>query len=293
MLQQFHQSLSQWFCSLQETLVVLVHSNVFISLAAASVAVTTMLLADLALRPGPPFMVFAVTMFVYSANRLLDLAEDERNVPTRAAFTRRYGRYCLAVSVALSLGAVAVAVNLDVPGVPALLVPVVVTALYSWGGLKRILLVKNLLVGVSWGLIPLGVAVYTGRLWHPTVWFLSGWVTCVLTVAAMVFDVKDIEGDCAAGIQTLPTRYGPATTRRIAQAANLAVSVVVTGAVLAGFVPQSVLALLAFHGYVGGYITLATPDRGPLFYGFVVDGEHVFLVLVVVALKATGPLLAG
>lgn len=285
---EFHSPLSRWYCTARDGVTVLVHSNVFISLAAACVAVTTMLLTDLGVRPGPPFIAFAVTMFVYSANRLLDLAEDERNLPTRAAFTRRYGRYCLAASVALYLGAVAVAVTFDVPGVPALLVPVVVTVLYSWGGLKRVLLVKNLLVGASWGLIPLGVGVYTGRPAHPTILALGSWVGCTLTVAAVVFDIKDVEGDRAAGIHTVPTRYGPATTRRVAQAANVAVSAAVVGAVLTGLVSTSLLVLLAFHAYVGGYITVAAPDRGPLFYGFVVDGEHVFLALVVTALEMLG-----
>jgi 4-hydroxybenzoate polyprenyltransferase len=280
-----HRSLSRWLYPLRERLVVLVHSNVLISTAAASVAVTTTVLADLAVRPGPPFIVFAVTLFVYSANRLLDLAEDEQNVPGRAAFTRRYGRYCLAGGAALYLGAVAVAVTVDVPAIPALFLPVLVTVGYSWGGLKRVLLVKNILVGVSWGFVPLGVGVYSGRPGHPTVWFLAGWVTCVLTVAAIVFDIKDVAGDRAAGVHTLPTRYGPATTRRVAQAANVAISLAVVGAVFAGFVDRSLLLLLALHCYVGAYVPFAIPDRGPLFYGFAVDGEHVFLALVVVSLE--------
>jgi 4-hydroxybenzoate polyprenyltransferase len=293
MTHQFHRSLSRCYCSLREMLAVLVHSNVFISAAAASVAVTTMLLADLGLRPGPPFIVFAVTMFVYSANSLLDLAADERNVPTRTAFTRRYGRCCLAVGIALYLAAVALALALEVPGVWALAIPVVVTVLYSWVGLQRVLLVKNLLVGVSWGLIPVGVGVYTGSPWHPVIWFLFGWVTCVLTVAAAVFDIKDIDGDRAAGIRTVPIRYGPKTTRRLAQAANVALALAVVGAVVAGVVAPVFCSLLALHCYVGAYIPFATPEREPLFYGFVVDGEHLVLLLVVATVRALGPALGS
>lgn len=262
----------------------LVHSNVFISMASASVTVTTMCLADFPLSLGPPFIVFAVTMFVYSADRILDIDEDEQNVPRRAAFTRRYGQFFLGLGILLYVGALGVALALDIPGTVFLLMPLLVTILYSAAGLKRYFLVKNLLVGVSWGLIPLGVGVYFHALWHPEVWFLFGYVTSMLTVAAMIFDIKDIDGDRAEGIATVPTRYGPATTRRLAQALNVAIAGVVVGLVVAGLLPTAYLALLAFHLYVGCYIVAATPDRGTLFYGFIVDGEHLFLALVVVTL---------
>ena len=52
--------------------------------------------------------------------------------------------------------------------------------------------------------------------------------------------------------------------------------------------PRRFLVLLAFNTYVGCYVPLATRDRGALFYGFVIDGEHVFLVALVIALDAVG-----
>jgi 4-hydroxybenzoate polyprenyltransferase len=271
----------------------LVHSNVLISASATSVAVTTILLTDHSLRPTPLFIVFAATMFVYSANRFTDLAEDEQNVPSRAAFTRRYGRYCLGVGAVLYLGAVVLALAWELPRAEFLLLPLVVAGLYSIGGLKRRLLVKNLLVGVSWGIIPLGVGVYYGDVWRSEILFLFAHVTAMLTVAAVVFDIKDIEGDAAAGIRTLPNVLGPAATRRLATVANLAVAVTVLGVVAVGIVPRSFLAMLAGNPEIGGYVARATPDRGPLFYGFVVDGEHIFLALVVGGLEILPAVLPG
>lgn len=275
----------RWLSSLAAGLRLLVHSNLFISLAAASVVITTVVLTGLPFDPVPFFIVFAVTLFVYTVNRFTDLEEDEENVPERVAFIKQYGRHWLAVGAALYLATVGAAVVLSLPGAGFLLIPPVVALVYSLGGIKRVFLVKNLFVGLAWGLIPLGVGVYYGRLWTIEILFLAAYVAAMITIAAVIFDIKDIVGDRAEGIPTVPTRYGPRRTRIVAQAANLLVAAVVVGLVTMGTLPGEFLALLAFHGYIGCYIPFASRGRGPLFYGFVVDGEHIFLAGVVLALE--------
>jgi len=268
---------------LTQSILSLVHSNLFISLAATSVAVSTTILADLSLDPVPLFIVFAVTLFVYSFNRLADLTEDEQNVPERASFVRRYGTLLLAVGSVLYLAAAGVALLRGVPGVPALALPLLVAVLYSVVGAKRVLLVKNLLVGLSWGAIPLGVGVYYGELQRLDVLMLFAFVTTMLTIAAVVFDIKDIEGDSAEGIQTVPVVAGPRRTRQLAAGATAVVGLTVAALVLAGVLPPRYSALVVFTGYVFGYSLVATRDRTVLFYGFVVDGEHVFLATLLLA----------
>jgi 4-hydroxybenzoate polyprenyltransferase len=274
-----------WGSSIGDALRFLVHSNLFISLATVGVAVTTVRLADLPLEPLPLFIVFAVTMFVYTVNRFTDLAEDERNVPRRAAFTRRYGRLWLALGVGLYLAAVGIAVALGLPGAAYTLLPLAVVALYSVGGVKRVFLVKNLVVGFAWGAIPLGVGYYYDRLLAVEILFLFGYVTVMITIAAVIFDVKDIEGDRAEGIPTVPNLFGPGPARMGSLLATVAVAGAVVALVVAGVVPERMLVVLAMNAYVCAYVPFATPDRGPLYYGFVVDGEHVFLAAVVVALE--------
>ena len=276
---------------LTRSILSLVHSNLFISLAATSVAVSTTILADLALDPVPLFIVFAVTLFVYSFNRLADLAEDEQNVPDRASFVRRYGRFLLAVGGVLYLAAAAVAIVRGIPGAPAMALPLVVAVIYSVFGAKRVLLVKNLLVGLSWGAIPLGVGVYYGQLQTFDILFMFGFVTVMLTIAAVVFDIKDIEGDSAEGIQTVPIVVGPRRTRQLAAGATAVVGLAVAALVLAGVLPPRYSTLVAFTGYVFGYSLVATRDRTPLFYGFVVDGEHIFLAALLLAWRFLLPAL--
>jgi 4-hydroxybenzoate polyprenyltransferase len=264
----------------------LVHSNLLISLSATGVAVSTMVLVGLAIDPVALFIVFAVTLFVYSFNRITDLAEDRQNVPSRTAFVSRYGRRLLAVGVVLYLVAIGAALALSLPGVPALAAPLAVAVLYSTVGLKRVLLVKNLMVGVSWGAIPIGVGVYYGELGSTEVLVLAGFFTTMLTIAAAVFDIKDIEGDREAGITTVPIVVGPAWTRRLAAGATAVVAACVATLLLTGVLPARYGVLLGFTAYVCGYSLVATRDRGPLFYGFVIDGEHLFLALALLGYQA-------
>jgi 4-hydroxybenzoate polyprenyltransferase len=268
----------------KSAVLVLVHSNVFIALSATSVAVTTTLLAGVPLAAEPLFIVFAATLFVYNLNRITDMSEDATNVPGRVEFVRTYGRFWLAVGVLLYLLATGLAVARNLPRAEFTAVPLLVALLYSLKA-KRILLLKNFLVGASWGLIPLGVGTYFGRLWTIDVLFLAVHVCVMITLAAIVFDIKDIEGDRAAGIRTVPALFGPRATRVLTQTGNALAGAGVVALVAAGVLRPEYLVVLAVHFYVGAYIPFATPERTPLFYGFVVDGEHVFLAALVALME--------
>lgn len=260
-------------------LLLLVHSNLLISLSATAVAVSTIILADLPLEPVPLFIVFAVTLFVYSFNRLTDLAEDAQNVPNRTAFVERYGKVLLAVGVMLYLLATGIALVTGVPAVPAMVAPLAVAVLYSVVGVKRILLVKNLLVGLSWGAIPLGVGVYYGQLFTVDILFPFAFITAALTIAAVVFDIKDIEGDSAEGIATVPLVVGVERTKRLAAAGCVVLGLVVATFVAVGTLHRQYLLLVPFTGYMTVYSLLARVERTPLFYGFAIDSEHIYLAV--------------
>lgn len=262
-----------------------IHSNLLISLAATGTAISTMILAGLPLDPLALFIVFAVTLFVYSFNRLADRAEDQKNLPQRTAFIDRYGTQLFVIGTALYLLATAVAIAASVPGAPAMVIPLAVAVLYSVVGLKRLLVVKNLLVGLAWGLIPLGVGVYYSVLWTVDILFLFGFTTAMLTIAAVVFDIKDIEGDKREGVRTVPIVAGVKRTRLLAAGATVIVAAIVTLAILAGLLGVQYVPLLVFAAYVFGYSLVATEDRTVLFYGGVIDSEHIFLALLLLLVE--------
>jgi 4-hydroxybenzoate polyprenyltransferase len=284
---------SSFKSGLYGVLLFLVHSNLFISLGATSVAVSTILLAGFSIDAVPLFIVFSVTFFVYSFNRLTDIEEDEYNLPARVSFVRRFGKPLFGVGIALYLVAAATAIVLGVPGAPAMAIPLLVAVLYSVVGFKRVLLVKNLLVGLSWGLIPLGVGFYFEAPAGVNAVFMFVFVTIALTVAAMVFDIKDIEGDRKAGIDTVPIVLGVAWTRLLAVAVCLGLALVVVAMVTVGLLDRTYLFLLPFLLYMIGYSMVAREAYGPLFYGFVIDGEHLFLAGVLLCYEFLWPALAG
>ncbi|SEW08186.1 UbiA family prenyltransferase [Halobacterium jilantaiense] len=267
-----------------------VHGNLVVSLAATSVAATTAALVRVPVDPLALFVVFAATLFVYSADRVADADVDAANLPRRAAFARRHGRTVVAASTLLYVAAVALAAARGVRYVEFLALPVVAVGVYSGLRAKRVFLAKNLLVGGAWAAVPLGVGAHAARLGDPRVWLLAAWTGSVITVAAVVFDVKDVHGDRAAGIDTIPVRYGPAAARRVATLANAALALAVVALVATRVLPGRFLVLLVLHAYVAAYVPFATPDRSALFYGLVVDGEHVVLALIVLVLHGAGML---
>ncbi len=262
----------------------LVHSNLLISLAATSVVVTTLVLAGQPLDVRPMFIVFAVTLFVYTVNRFTDLEEDETNVPRRTAHVKRYGRLWLSIGIGCYLLAIGLAIAVGVPGVGFMLLPLLAAVLYSTVGVKRLFFVKNLFVGTAWALIPMGVGYYISQPWRVEIIATALYIGLMITIAAVIFDTKDIEGDREANIRTVPNTVGPNRTRILSQGANALVAIAVVTPVAVDLLGVEFLALLALNAYVGAYIPFATPDRGPLYYGFVVDGEHIALAIVVVAL---------
>ena len=267
---------------------VLVHSNVFISLAATCWVLTTVVLVDLPFDPLPFVIVFVVTLFVYSLNRFTDIDEDEFNVPGRVEFTKAYGRLLVAIGAVGYVLVAVVAVSRGVPHVELLLAPIAVIVAYSVVGLKRYLLVKNLIVGVAWGAIPLWVGIYYGVETDVEILVLTGFVVAMVTVAAVIFDLKDIVGDRHEGIRTVPRVVGPAWTRRGAVGASVVVGIALVAFVAMGVVGSQFLLLLFYSTYVIAYSVVADTDAGPLFYGFVVDGEHVSLAVVVLSLAFAG-----
>lgn len=284
MVDRFHLALQTYRPSaLERLLCVFVHGNVVIATAAASWVVTTAILVGLPLEGLPVFIAFAATLFVYTLNRVTDVEEDARNVPERAAFTERYGRALLAVATGLYLLAVVLAIRLGLPLAEFLVLPLVAAVVYTWLGGGRVFLVKNFLVGVAWGVIPLGVGVYFGVLASVEIVYLALYVTAMLTIAAVLFDCKDVSGDREAGIVTVPIVIGIRRTRLAVVSASVVVALVVGVTVALGVVPQTYLVLFVLNVYVVAYAAVAPPDGGALFYGLVVDGEHVLLAIVVVA----------
>lgn len=245
-------------------------------------AIATMMLVDVPVSVTPIFIVFSIFFFIYTLNRFTDREEDEVNVPRRAAFFDRYGKVLLPLSVILYGGGILIAYIQNTMTVVFTLLPAVAAVIYSVGRAKRILLGKNIIVGLGWGHIPLIVGAYNSTIGTPVI-ALFLYFTVVWIVNTVIFDVKDIEGDKKEGISTIPNTFGLRFTKLFTHAVNALLAVAVVSVVLTGVLATSFLALVGLNLYIAVYIHITEEGYGEWFYGIMVDGEGI-LVAAIVAL---------
>ena len=256
----------------------LVHANLIVATAALGVGLTSAAVVRLPVEPLPLGFVFLATWFGYTANRFTDRVEDQTNLPDRARFIDRYGRPLLGIAAVGYLGALVLVVRWEPWMVPLALIPVVVVGIYATPAATRYFAVKNGLVGLVWAAIPIGLGVYYGALSTPTLWIVGLAIFLLISAAAGVFDIKDIEGDRAVGSLTVPVLVGPNRTKQLA----------VLGVVLvlplslwgASVYDDRLLILLVYVGYLTLVIPFASVDRGPIYFGMVIDGEHILVAAV-------------
>ena len=252
---------------------ILIHSNLIISLGAVGLALTTKAILSIQFDPIPLAFVFVATFIGYTINRFTDRAVDSYNVPDRAAFIERYGQVLLLVGV-LGYSVALVSTYRFFPHlVPLAVLPVAVALIYSTSLIERFFILKNGLVGVIWAGIPLGLAYYSIGTISTATWLLGIIVLTYFVGAAMMFDLKDIDGDRNTGCRTLPVCYGIPTTKRVVGSILLAsVPVIIVG--MTAFTARFGL-LLLYPLYLLPIIPCATPDHGTIFYGFIIDAEHI------------------
>lgn len=254
---------------------VLVHANLVIGTAAAGVALTTVAVANLPREPLPVLFVFVAAWFAYTANRFTDRLEDAQNLPERTAFIEQMGRPLL-VATGAGYVALLVIVSMTHPRMlPVAVLPVLGIVVYASGQAKRYFLVKNGLVGGMWAGVPIGM----GLFYHGTITAAVGLLALVvfgqITLAAALFDIKDIPGDRAIGSRTLPVLVGADGTRLAVVAGAVLLSIPIGWAAVT--IAPAFTLLFVYPVHLIGAALLARPDRGPLFYGLAIDGEHVLV----------------
>lgn len=256
-------------------LAILIHSNILIALAAMGLGVTAMGVLGFPFDPVPLAFVFVATFFGYTINRFTDRHVDSYNLPERTSFIDRFGMVGLltgTTSLVLALGATLVYYPRLLP---LALLPVGVALVYSTTLTRRYFIIKNGLVGAIWAGIPIGLGVYYGVGISSTLLVFAGLVFLFLSAAAILFDIKDIPGDRKIGSDTLPVRVGPGRSRHIVGVLLLLTVPLILIATIS--MNGRLFVLLAYPGYLLGVLPFATQHRGALFYGGVIDGEHILI----------------
>jgi 4-hydroxybenzoate polyprenyltransferase len=203
----------------------IVFSSLLLSFECIAMAYVSCLIQDMQWNMTIVVIPFLAAFAIYNFNRKTDEDEDAINHKDRFAFTKRLERplyYGAVLSMAICL---LLSASFGILPLLATSAPFVLGFLYSfrllprslgYQRLKEIPAVKNIVVGLAWG-IPLAflpVLLNQSRPDSTTMiafflFFLWGFM------ASMIPDIRDMEGDARAGVRTIPVIYGEGKTKMI------------------------------------------------------------------------------
>ncbi|QSX00496.1 UbiA family prenyltransferase [Haloterrigena alkaliphila] len=222
----------------------LVYSSAYLSLIAmAEVVVVAVLLS---VSPTPAAIVVGLVVFaVYANDRLADADTDAVSNPRQAAFVSRHRdalyvlasiAYGLAVALSVLGGPIALAITL-LPG--ALWVCYATDWIPGTGvhvrRLKDRFLVNTIVVALAWAatltFLPLAFA---GSAVTPPALIVFGYFFLRVFTNTEIPNVRDIEGDRAIGVLTIPVVFGVDRTRQILAGIDCCTGALVVFAVATG-----------------------------------------------------------
>lgn len=215
----------------------LVYSSVYLSLASCAMMYIACILQAIPFTPALYAIGFCITFSIYNLNRKSDEAEDSINHATRYAFTKKY-EHCLFLLSIIAYGAALVlAWNYGWVAVLITAFPLITGVLYSfpflpagarYRRLKDIPLGKNLTIAGAWAvphaMLPALVAgmVFSGMTIATSLFFFV-----LVFINTVLFDMRDVDGDAAAGVRTVPVILGISTTTHLLVAMGLVVGAII------------------------------------------------------------------
>jgi 4-hydroxybenzoate polyprenyltransferase len=209
----------------------LIFSALLLSFECVAMAYVSCAIQQLSWTPTVAAIAFLAAFSIYNLNRKTDEAEDAINQKERFAFTKRYEKVLFWGSVLAFFLALALSARAGILGVLATAAPFIFGFLYSfrwlpqscrYHRLKEIPGVKNCVVGLAWGVLLSLLPVYLNN----SVPDMRTLVTFVLFflwgfMASLIPDIRDLDGDAASGVMTIPVLFGRGQTKIILTSALL------------------------------------------------------------------------
>lgn len=271
----------------------LVYGSAYLALIAMAEGIIATALLSLPLNAAP-VVVGLVTFAVYTNDRLADADTDAVSNPRQAAYVRR-NRDILYVLASLAYG---LAVALSVLGGPMALVITLIPGLFwvlyasNWipeiglhfQRLKEVLIVNSVVVALAWAatltFLPLAFA---NASFTPTTALVFAYFFLRSFVDTEIPNVRDIEGDRAIDVATMPIVFGVRRTRHALYGIDLLTVTLVGYAALTGYLPGFLVPAL----FVGLIYSLGVTSL----VGRVGDGERLAIAteceyLIVIAALA-------
>jgi 4-hydroxybenzoate polyprenyltransferase len=275
----------------------LVFSALLLCFECIAMAYISCAIQDLPWDPMLALIPFFVAFSIYNLNRKTDEDEDAVNRQDRFAFTKRY-EAPLYYGALLFLGLALVLSALS--GIPSLLAtaaPFILGTLYSfrllpeglgYRRLKEIPAVKNITVGLAWGILLSFLPVFfwhrepgTGTMITFLLFFMWGFM------ASVIPDIRDRAGDARADVRTIPVIFGKQKTKRILTGVLILLGIPVVTFSLFLRPLSATMIVVAANIYSHGCVALL--DREGLIHfvaDFISDGQYIFFASAMVIFTA-------
>jgi len=271
------------------------------AMGAAKVCISC-LQPGLAVAPLAPALMMLVVFTVYNLNRKTDEDEDAINHTERYAFTQKYGTILFRYAVCACIIALCLSALRGPGSFLVTIVPLVAGVVYSvpllparlgFRRLKEIPFVKSLIVAFSWAVPPALLPICHAALPPGTTTGIVGvFFFFQIFTNTVIFDVRDVEGDVASGVKTIPTILGIRRTLLLLTGINLIVGapLILIGGYLSGFWPALLLTagVIYAQGYILCFRLLMTEK---LLFELLADGQFIILAGVFTLLTLGMPCL--
>jgi 4-hydroxybenzoate polyprenyltransferase len=239
-----------------------------------------MVLLQVNFRWEPLIIAFCSTFFLYNLNRKTDIKEDIINYPERIEFFERYGNKIFRIALVLYLLSLLTALLNNILTLGIILLPLIFVVVYSVFRLKRIILIKNVFVGMGWATISLLVISYSNSYNTLALIIVTLFIFLRVLMGSAIFDVKDIKGDKIYKISTIPEKYGIKKLKYFSAIINtIAGLIIFYFSFIEILPPQGFLVfLITFYSY---FVILLIDKKDIKFISnILVDGDgHVMAIL--------------
>jgi 4-hydroxybenzoate polyprenyltransferase len=197
---------------------VLSYSSLYLSLAGGAMVFLSCSLQNLAFSPVAALIMILVTYGVYNLNRKTDEAEDSLNHFERYSFTKKYGPFLYRTAALAYIGALGIGILYGAEIFLITLIPLLSGVLYSvpilpqktgYSRLKEVPVFKSATVAVAWAVPPAFLPAYLTSTGITLQTLLIALLFSILVfVNTVMFDIRDLEGDRASGVKTIPAILG-------------------------------------------------------------------------------------
>ena len=260
----------------------LTSTSIFIALNASIVAALSSLLYGVEIKPIILLIAFLATFSVYNMNRATDRAEDSINRPRVAS---RSLLFFLVPSMIASASCLLLSASVGAQALSVIVTSLIASIFYSVKlspsipRLKEIVGLKSVLVAFSWGFTGALLPASSQAVDVAMMVMVFTYIFIQVLVNTILCDVRDMDGDRASGVKTIPIALGLSTTKKLLFIVNTLMFPWILYCLTQGLFLKYVPALFFGVGY--GYLIIYVFSKkrcNRLLVELAVDGEWMPLV---------------